>query len=107
MLTFLGVTVTWVFFRAQDFPTAMKTLVSMLGVFGEKGDQILATRDLIGVFAVVAVVLAIHRLMRNSSLEALVQRVPRWSRGKAGAAARKLCFPITFLVIVYRAWRTG
>ena len=57
----------------------MKTLVSMLGVFGEKGDQILATRDLIGVFAVVVVVLAIHRLMRNSSLEALVQRVPRWS----------------------------
>ncbi len=79
LLTFLGVTVTWVFFRAQDFPTAMKTLVSMLGVFGEKGDQILATRDLIGVFAVVVVVLAIHRLMRNSSLEALVQRVPRWS----------------------------
>ena len=79
LVTFLGVMVTWVFFRAQDFPMAMKTLASMAGVFGAQGDQILATRDLIGVFVIVAIVLGIHRLARDSSLEALVQRAPRWS----------------------------
>jgi alginate O-acetyltransferase complex protein AlgI len=78
LLTVLGVTITWVFFRAADFPTAMKTLVSMFGAFGERGDQILATRDLIEVGAVVAVVLTAHRLLRDSSIEAIVQRSPRW-----------------------------
>ncbi len=78
LLTVLGVTITWVFFRAQDFPTAMKTLVSMFGAFGERGDQFLATRDLLEVAVVVTVVLAAHRLLRDSSIEAIVQRSPRW-----------------------------
>ena len=77
LATFIGVTIAWVFFRAQDFPTAMKTLASMAGVFGEQGDQILATRDLVGVLGLLVLVLLIHRLMRHLTLEALVQRVPR------------------------------
>jgi alginate O-acetyltransferase complex protein AlgI len=79
LLTLFGVTLTWVFFRAPDFEQAMKTLLSMAGVFGAQGDQVLATRELISVFTVVAIVLAVHRLARDISLEALVQRAPRWS----------------------------
>ena len=79
LCTVLGVTITWVFFRAQDFGTAVKTLASMAGAFGAQGDQVLATRELIGVFTVVAVVLVVHRLARDTSLETLVQRAPRWA----------------------------
>ena len=78
MVTFIGVTIAWVFFRAQDFGTAMKNLASMAGVFGEKGDQLLATRDIVGVMGILMIVLLIHRLMRHRSLEAIVQRTPAW-----------------------------
>jgi alginate O-acetyltransferase complex protein AlgI len=78
MTTFIGVTIAWVFFRAPDFGQGMKTVLSMAGVFGAKGDQVLATRDMLLVGVVVLVVLAVHRLLRESTLEAAVARMPRW-----------------------------
>jgi D-alanyl-lipoteichoic acid acyltransferase DltB (MBOAT superfamily) len=77
-LTFVGVLITWVFFRAADFPTAMKTLVSMAGVFGAEGDQVLSTRDLLQVGCVAVTVLVIHRLLRDTTLESAVARWPAW-----------------------------
>ena len=78
LVTFLGVCITWVFFRAGDFPTAMKTLVSMAGVFGAAGDQVLTNRELYQVAGVTVVVLAVQGMMRNTSLEAVVARLPVW-----------------------------
>ncbi len=79
LVTFLGVCITWVFFRsAGDLPNAMKTLVSMAGVFGAAGDQVLTNRELYQVAGVTVVVLAVHGLMRNTSLEAVVARLPVW-----------------------------
>jgi alginate O-acetyltransferase complex protein AlgI len=78
-VTFIGVCITWVFFRAGTFGTAMKTLVSMLGVFGSEGDQVLTTRDLIQVGSVVAIVLIIQARLRATTLEAFIARMPAWS----------------------------
>ncbi len=79
LVTLLAVTIAWVFFRAQSLPEAVKNLASMAGVFGDQGDRILATRDLVIVGLVVAGILVVHRLMRDITIEAAVQRVPRWS----------------------------
>ncbi|GDY12942.1 membrane-bound O-acyltransferase family protein [Planctomycetota bacterium] len=79
LATIAGVTVTWVFFRSQDFGSAMKNVLSMAGFFGAQGDQILATRDLVAVGSVVVVVLILHRALRDSSIEAVVQRLPAWA----------------------------
>ena len=78
LLTFVGILITWVFFRAADFPTAMKTLASMAGVFGAAGDQVLSTRDLLQVGLVAGAVLLVHRLLRDTTLEAAVARWPAW-----------------------------
>jgi len=93
LATVIGVTVAWVFFRAPDFGQAMKTVLSMAGAFGAQGDRIVATRELIEVFAVVAVVLTLHRLLRDSSIEAVVQRAPR-----VGVAAAWVFMLITILL---------
>jgi alginate O-acetyltransferase complex protein AlgI len=77
LATFLGVTLAWVFFRAPDFGQAMKSVASMLGAFGAKGDQILATRDMLMVGGVVVVVLVVHRMLHQSTLEAAVTRLPK------------------------------
>ncbi len=81
LVTFVGVLITWVFFRATDFGGAMKNLASMAGVFGAQGDQVLATRDLVQVGGVALAVLLIHRLLRDTSLEAAVARWPAWLLG--------------------------
>jgi D-alanyl-lipoteichoic acid acyltransferase DltB (MBOAT superfamily) len=79
LVTFLGVTLTWVFFRAPDVGQAVKTVVSMLGVFGAKGDRVVCTRDLVIVGVVVLAILAVHRTLRDSSLEAAVAKLPAWA----------------------------
>jgi len=81
LLTFIGVCLTWVFFRAPDLPQAMKNVVSMLGVFGAEGDQVLSTLQIVEVASVATVVLVMHRLLRDTTLEAAVVRVPTWLLG--------------------------
>ena len=78
LISFLGVTLAWVFFRAPDFGQAMKTVVSMLGVFGAQGDRVVATRDIVLVAGTVLLILIAHWRLRNSSLEAAAARLPAW-----------------------------
>jgi alginate O-acetyltransferase complex protein AlgI len=78
LLTFLGVTLAWVFFRAPDFGQAMKTALSMVGFFGAQGDRVVATRDIVLVGGTVLLVLIAHWRLRNSSLEAAASRLPAW-----------------------------
>ncbi len=77
-VTFLGLCITWVFFRSGSFGAAMKNLASMAGAFGAEGDQILSTRALLQVGAVVVIVLLVHARLRKSSLEAAVSTWPTW-----------------------------
>lgn len=74
-LTFLLVTVTWVFFRAQDFTTASEVLTAMFG--GGAPSLALAGTRRIAVALCAVLLFVFQSLMRDSSLEALLGRLPR------------------------------
>ncbi len=79
--TFVGVLITWVFFRSGDFLTALKNLASMAGVFGAQGDRILATRELMLVGGTASAVLVAHHALADTSLEQALARWPAWLLG--------------------------
>ena len=73
MGTYLLVNITWVFFRAQSFPQAYQMIKSMFGLNPE-GKAALATVYIIEAIVVTLAMLTIHWRMRNTSLEAVVQK---------------------------------
>jgi alginate O-acetyltransferase complex protein AlgI len=75
LLTYFLVNLTWVFFRAQDFPTAWRMLSSMLGFAG--GEPLLKTYAVLSAALTVAVILAVHWRMRNRMLHDEIDRLPR------------------------------
>ena len=77
LLTYLLVLLTWVFFRARDFPSAWGLLRSMFGLAGE-GRKVLYWNGILAVAAVTAVMLVAHWRLRDTTLEAAVERTPAW-----------------------------
>jgi alginate O-acetyltransferase complex protein AlgI len=75
--TFVAVCVAWVFFRAPDFTVASRMLSGMFGGHA-KGDAILSTREMLQVACVVCGMIATHWVLRGSSIEIAVTRLPRW-----------------------------
>ena len=75
-LTFNCVNITWVFFRARDFKTALNLLGSMFFLHGEKA--ILMTDHLVLVGALMSLVFLGHFSMRNHSLVGVIEKSPRW-----------------------------
>lgn len=73
LLTYLLINVTWVFFRAQSFPQAFGMVQSMLGLNPE-GKAVLATIHMILVSVVTLGMVFTHWRMRNTSLEAVVEK---------------------------------
>ncbi len=86
--TFVVVCVTWVFFRATDFSTALRLLGAMAGIL-PRGDAILPTREILQVLLVTAGLIGAHALLRNTSMEAVVAKAPRWAL--AGTWTLMLC----------------
>lgn len=76
--TYFMVCVAWVFFRAQDFDSALSLVAAMFT--GGAGGIGLESSDLIRVLGVNAYVLGSHWLLRDSSLEEAAARVPWWVR---------------------------
>ncbi len=85
VLTYALVNVTWVFFRAHDFPKAWLVLGAMLG-FGPTGKPVLTTWLIVSVTVPVAAMLAIHAYMRDRELHIEVARRPVVLVGLAWAA---------------------
>lgn len=75
-LTFNCVNITWVFFRAKDFETAMNLLGSMFSIHGEKA--ILTTTNIVLVLGLMTLVFLGHFAMRRHSLVSVIDRMPRW-----------------------------
>ena len=75
--TYAVICFAWVFFRAADFPSATRLVQAMVGVL-PRGDAILATREILQVGIVTAGLLGAHWLLRNTSMEAVVAKAPRW-----------------------------
>ncbi len=80
MITYVAVLIAWVYFRAADFPTAGRLIAGMFGQHA-RPDAILSTREILQVGAVTAGLLLAHWSMRQTSLEAVVERLPRWTVG--------------------------
>jgi alginate O-acetyltransferase complex protein AlgI len=77
LLTYVAVCFAWVFFRAQDFDTAMRIIESMVGITGT-ADKLLSTRELLQVGIVTLALLTAHWLMRDTSIENVAARTPKW-----------------------------
>ncbi len=75
LLTYFLVNLTWVFFRARDFPGAWRMISSMLGFGG--GEPLLKTYAMLSAGITVAVILAVHWRMRNRMLHDEIDRLPR------------------------------
>ena len=74
--TYAGVCLTWVFFRASDFPTAARLVQAMTGLL-HHGDAILPTREILQVGIVTLGLLGAHWLLRHTTIETVVSRMPR------------------------------
>lgn len=77
LLTYFLVNLTWVFFRAQDFPTAWRLVRSML-LLEPGGELVLASFDVILVSVITVGMLVVHWTMRNRRLEQVVDHTPWW-----------------------------
>lgn len=78
LATYAAVCLAWVFFRAPNFGSAMGIVMAMIGQHPLTGDAILPTRDILQVAIVTAGLLTAHWLLRDTSMEAVVARTPRW-----------------------------
>lgn len=84
--TFAVVTVTWVFFRAQNFPEAARLLLAMSGL-GPAGEAVLRTNDILAVCCVMGALLAAQAWFRERPLESFAAKAPGWSLSGAGGLA--------------------
>jgi alginate O-acetyltransferase complex protein AlgI len=77
LLTFTLVNLTWVFFRAGEFSTAINMIKSMLFLQPD-GKVVLEYFDVIAVFAVTGLLFLIHYYMRNHTVKRLSESIPFW-----------------------------
>ncbi|HEX8529192.1 MAG TPA: MBOAT family O-acyltransferase, partial [Cytophagales bacterium] len=80
LLTFLVVSVTWVFFRAPDVSKATLLLLGMFGVIPVK-ITILTTLALLKVALITAGLLGCQWYMRERSVSQVAGRLPGWALG--------------------------
>jgi alginate O-acetyltransferase complex protein AlgI len=81
-VTYFLVNITWVFFRAPDFSTAWRMIVTML-TFVTEGEKVLPTIHISQVIVTIIAMLAVHWYMRERRLEEVVGRLPAWIAGVA------------------------
>ncbi len=75
LLPFLLINITWVFFRAKTFLGAGEVLKGMAGM--QAGAQpLIAAGPMIIAMVIVSALFATHVAMRNTTLEAVVERTP-------------------------------
>lgn len=84
LFTFFLVNITWVFFRAPEFSTAWRLLLSMFGII-PAGAKILYTLNIILVLGVVLLMVVLHWIMRNRSVLGVSTQSPAWVTGLSWA----------------------
>ncbi len=78
LLTYFLVNLTWVFFRADDFPTAWRLIRSMFGFSGDAPGTPLPTLYVLFVSVTTVILVTAHWLMRDRTLEDVAEATPRW-----------------------------
>ena len=81
-LTYFLVNITWVFFRAPDFATAWRMIVTML-TWVTDGEKVLITAHVLQVVVTISIMLLVHWRMRERRLEEVVGKMPVWLTGLA------------------------
>ena len=76
-ITYIAVCLAWVFFRAQNFDTAMSLLSAMGGLI-PVGDAVLSTREILQVSILTIALLGAHWLLRETRIEAVASKLPTW-----------------------------
>jgi alginate O-acetyltransferase complex protein AlgI len=76
--TYFAICIAWVFFRASDFTIAKRMLLGMFGGHTH-GDAILSTREMLQVGIVTLCLILVHWSLRDTNLETVVTRLPRWT----------------------------
>ncbi len=84
LITYLLVCLTWVFFRACDFESAMTLISAMLGA-GTRDTQV-PRLDILFSMGVSALLIAGHWVMRRSTFEEVCGRIPWYVRAIALSA---------------------
>jgi D-alanyl-lipoteichoic acid acyltransferase DltB (MBOAT superfamily) len=80
LFTFFLVNLTWVFFRASTFGGAGKILGSMFGMV-HNGIPLLTSLAMVKIGVIIAGMLILHWLLRNSRVLDLAQKLPWWLTG--------------------------
>ncbi len=80
LFTFFLVNVTWVFFRAEDFPTAWRMLSSMFGGV-DNGVKILTNVELYKIGGLTICLVAFHWMMRNTRVLNVAYKMKWWMVG--------------------------
>jgi alginate O-acetyltransferase complex protein AlgI len=78
LITYFAVLIAWVYFRAANFESASRMIGGMFGLHSHS-DAILSTREILQVALVTIGLLIAHWSMRETSIEATVARLPRWT----------------------------
>ena len=79
LLTYFCVNVTWVFFRAQDFKTAIGMLSSMF--FIQSGEKVLQYINLYIIWTLIPILFLVHWLMRDTTVKDVAAKTPAWVVG--------------------------
>jgi len=93
--TYLLVNITWVFFRAREFSTAMDMLGSMFFI-NSGGEKVLQQLDIVKTFVVVTILFLVHWMMRDTSVKDVAAKTKWWIIGIAWAI-------MLFLLIISQA----
>ncbi|MGZ3836916.1 MAG: MBOAT family O-acyltransferase [Flavisolibacter sp.] len=91
LLTFFLVNITWVFFRSHDFATAWRLLLSLFGR-AAGGVAVLQTLSIIKVSVIIALMVATHWMLRNTTLLEVAAKTKWWVIGLAWSAMIILLF---------------
>ena len=78
--TYFCVNITWVFFRAKEFKTAIDMLASMF-FLNPEGEKVLQYLDVIKVFTVIGLLFLTHWFMRDTSVKQVADKTPWWVIG--------------------------
>jgi alginate O-acetyltransferase complex protein AlgI len=103
VLTYFMVTLTWVFFRSQNFSTAWKLLQSMFGA--GVASRILTDLAIAQVLVVTGGLVGVQWCLRNTRFEKVVERAPWWLIGP-GWAVMVLVLVATFVYLQSRRGST-
>ena len=77
LLTYFAVNITWVFFRATDFASSTRLILSMFGFAPEDAATPLPTLYIVEVVSVISLIVIAHWLMRNTTLEAVAEKLSK------------------------------